>query len=93
MSVDKAKIINVIEVRSDTGITYFTLDGLKIGGFINDHIETDEHPVEREQPKPIKPPGAVAKNMSPKKAAIQKDRDDENLATKILGRRDNESED
>lgn len=91
MGVSTAKIINVIEVKSDTGLTYFTLDGLKIGGFTDRGIDTDEHPPRQPRTPTVKP-GGIAKTMTPKQARIERDKSEGNLADRIAERKDEDVE-
>lgn len=91
MPVLSSKIINVIEVKSSDGLTYFTLDGLKIGGFTDMGIDTDEHPVRQPRTPTVKP-GAIAKIMTPKQARLEKDKNDGNLADRIAERRTEEED-
>lgn len=82
--VDQAKIVNVIEVTTQSGITYFTLEGIKIGGFIDGKIKNDDHPPVTYHKK-VKPPGGIVGSMNPKQAKHEQEKDEERLIDKIRG--------
>jgi len=82
MTIQTAKIINVIEVKTGEDILYFTLDGMRIGGF----EQGVRLPPEIPQPPTPKPVGSVVKPISPKVAKAESEKEDERTFEQILKR-------
>jgi hypothetical protein len=77
MSNVTSRIVNVIETRQDDEITYFTLEGVMIGGFKGgSRVEPKEPEVKKE-----KPGGGVIKSPNPEQVRRQKDKEAESLQT------------
>lgn len=83
MSVQTAKIINVIEVKAGDTVQYFTLDGFQIGGFSEGVRVGSSAP----QPEPVRPAGKVVKPISPQQAKAESEAETERTFDDILKRK------
>jgi len=73
----KARLVNVILVENGSDRSYFTLEGVEIGGFKEG---------KQELPKPIKPPkhkGGVVGRLTPQEVRKEKEVETEHLIDKI----------
>lgn len=70
----KARIINVIETRLGNEITFFTLEGLEIGGF--NQGQRIEPIVKKEE---IKPQGGIVTSPKPQEVKRNQERETERL--------------
>lgn len=77
MSNVQSRLVNVIETRDGDDLTYFTLEGLMIGGFKGGVRKEIEQPKRPEK----KPGGGVIKAPTPQQVQRQHDREAENLQT------------
>jgi hypothetical protein len=79
--VRTARIINVIEVKDDKSVIYFTLEGVQIGGW-------DEGArVAPPAPQPERPAGKVVKPISPAEAKAEEEKSGERTLDDILHRK------
>lgn len=77
MSNVASRIVNVIETRQDDEITYFTLEGVMIGGFKGgSRVESKEPELKKDKPE-----GGVIKSPTPEQVQRQKDKEAESLQT------------
>lgn len=84
MSEVRSRITNVIETTEGEDVTYFTLEGVMIGGFKGGVRVKPKTPKLKEE----KPAGSVVKPMSPADVQREHDREAEKLQTPE-GRLDN----
>lgn len=73
----ESRLVNVIETRQGESITYFTLEGLMIGGFKGGARVEPSEP----EHKVDKPAGGVVLPPTPQQVQKQKDRENEELLT------------
>ena len=73
----ESRLVNVIETRQGEMITYFTLEGLMIGGFKGGSRITPEIVVN----KVVKPDGGVVLPPTPHQVQRAKDKQAEELST------------
>ena len=77
MSDVASRIVNVIETRQDDEITYFTLEGVMIGGFKGGaRVKSKEPEIQKDKPE-----GGVIKSPTPEQVQRQKDKEAESLQT------------
>lgn len=72
-----SRIVNVIETKNDDEVTYFTLEGVMIGGFKGGNRIK---PI-IEEPQEDKPAGGVVKPLTPHEVQREKDKEAESLQT------------
>ena len=73
----RSSIVNVIETVNGDEITYFTLEGVMIGGF-KGGIRIEPEPVEKPKERPK---GGVIKSQTPHDVQRERDKEAESLQT------------
>lgn len=73
----RSRVVNVIETTNDSDVTYFTLEGVMIGGFSGGNRKEPVQPVVQ----PEKPKGGVVKSRTPEQVRKDQERESEQLLT------------
>ena len=73
----KSRIVNVIETTEGDEVSYFTLEGVMIGGFKGGARVEPSEP----QPQREKPDGGIVKPLTPHQVQRAKDKEAESLQT------------